>query len=188
MPPSPSRSPLQILVASAYADRRFLSALQNHLALLCHRGQLRIVHPGQLVPGVPREPLLAELLQRSQLVVPLLSAHLLGDREACALLEQAQALARVRRGQLRIVPILVRPVDLAGSYLERLAWLPRSGQAVSLHKHPDLVWVEIARGLVACLQSAPTAVEPPGELALRRVAKDRVKDLGARLHRALHRR
>jgi hypothetical protein len=142
-------SPQRMFVICARVDLRFLRALQNHLQGLVQSSRLQVFSPALILIPTRRQRTVTQQLARAQLIVPLLSANLLAEVENRKYIDDALRL--VRRGSARLLPIQVRPVELAGSALDGVAALPRNHVAVSLHKHPDLAWVEIARSVAALL-------------------------------------
>lgn len=71
-------------------------------------------------------------------------------------------MARRRAGAARVVPILVRAVDLTGTPFEPLARLPDQG-AVTSAANADEVWTQVTCGIRSLLASSPPAGVPGPE-------------------------
>jgi hypothetical protein len=69
--------------------------------------------------------------------------------------EIALIMKRARAGEITVLPVLLRPVDLQGSLLAGLQTLPRDGQPIMLRRDHDEAWVEVVAELRSAVQFRP---------------------------------
>lgn len=70
--------------------------------------------------------------------------------------ELAKALARDERGDVRIIPIIVRPADWHSAPFAHLQALPTGARAVTEWSNRDRAWADIAAGIRRVVSEAPT--------------------------------
>lgn len=142
-----TRKPLSVFISYAHEDERYRLELGQHLGFLQHSGQLVLWHDRMLVTGDPWEHRIAEELERSNLILLLVSPAF-ADSDYCWGVETKRALERHQLGEATIVPILIRPVaGWADTPIGRLQALPRDAKPVSTWPNPDEAYVSIAEGL-----------------------------------------
>jgi len=76
--------------------------------------------------------------------------------------ELKRALERHDRGEARVIPVILRPVDWHGAEFGRLHALPRNGKAVTAWRDRDQAFADVARGIREVLQHE--AEEVPGKV------------------------
>lgn len=149
---APSHAPLLARLATldgmrrlyclyARADQPFNEVLRRHLATSRQQGVLTDVDVSDVLAGADVQTATASMLQAADIVVALLSADFFAEERCLAQVEQALAAGQV------VVPVQVRAVDVAGTPLESLQMLPRSGLPVQEWATPDQAWVEVTRAL-----------------------------------------
>lgn len=125
--PVTTKPPL-LFLAHADEDEATLRALETHLLPHERSGRLRIFHRGRVKFGFDvRHDYLAKLAEAT-VIVPLLSADLLGSETFEPLLHYA--LQRQQAGAL-IVPLIVRAVSWEQTAIGRLKALPADGRPLS---------------------------------------------------------
>lgn len=156
--------PIRVFISYAREDLEHLKALEKHLANLKRQGVIEVWTDQKLLASTQWEPELLAQLRSAQLVLVLLSpdmmaSHFIHD------VELKETLKRHEKGEVRVVPVRVRPTELEGHPLATLTWLPKQGQPVTRCPDRDDAWVEVAtavRELVKSLgpeQPGPTSPE-----------------------------
>lgn len=128
----------RLFVSSAPEDRPFLTALLKHLAGMTSASLISTWSMLDLAPGEDTERRIREELDRADLALILLSADYISS-EHCL---DAQLGYALRRG-LRIIPVIVRPVELRGTGLASIATLPLDGPPVSEWPSQDAAWAHV---------------------------------------------
>ena len=151
-----------VLISYAHEDDAFLDLLHKHLAMLRREGVITEWFDRKILPGGEIDNEISEKLETCELFFPLVSADFLSS-SYCYDAEMTRALERQRAGELRIVPIIVRPCDWISSPLARFKALPRDGKAVSTWSDKDEALLNIVEGLREVLTQEKT--EASGEEA-----------------------
>ena len=142
---SPSR-PLRIFCGSAPGDAAFQRALDLRLAPLARQGLLTICSEGRLLGGDVVVDALIQQLSDVDIALFLLSADLLADPLFTDHLAP-HALTRQRSRSLRLVPVLIRPVDFSSCPFADLRPLPSNGTPISRWSDQDEAWLDVLTGL-----------------------------------------
>lgn len=138
--------PVRVFYSYHQNDRAFCDEMEKHLTLLQRKRLIEVWHYRQILSGENCQIITDKKLAEAELVLLLVSPSFLASdylysRELCTTLD------RHARGQARVVPILVRPVDLSGSELAHLKPLPSDGRPVSLWSNLDEAWLDVAKGI-----------------------------------------
>lgn len=102
-------------------------------------------------PGTIWQKEMAMHLKDAMLFVPLVSIDFLASDRCSA--EVTAALRLEQMGQLKIVPILLRPCFLEFSPFEHMPILPTSGKPITSWKSADDAWLDVQQGLLKVIRS-----------------------------------
>ena len=138
-------TPVRIFILYARADLEHLEALEKQLSALKAQGQIEVWTDQGLLPGETWEPSLLKALHAAEIVLLLVSPDFMDSRFIHDV-ELPKSFERMRLGQVRIVPVMVRPTDSGGSALAELQGLPRDFQPVTEWQHRDLAWLDFGNG------------------------------------------
>src|SRR5450432_402487 len=115
------RSPLNLFCAYNQADAELQQELLTHLAIWKRKDIISIWSHDQIQPGRDADREIIEHLEQADLVLLLLSANFLASDEYDLVV--ARALELQKAGKARVIPILLRPVDLSDTPLAPLKML-----------------------------------------------------------------
>jgi tetratricopeptide (TPR) repeat protein len=137
----------EILLVCSYAleDAAFWKELHKHLLPLQQRG-LSMWGMRDVPVGHARAAMLPAALDRADLILLLLSPDFLASFE-CFHVEMRLAMERSAEGNARVLPVLVRPVDLSEVPAGALRPLPENARPVTLWPNRDAAFLNIARGV-----------------------------------------
>jgi hypothetical protein len=91
-----------------------------------------------------------ENLESAEIVLLLVSADFLAS-DYCYDVELKRALDRHKKGELVVIPIILRPVDFEDSPFAKLQALPTDARPVTSWPDRDEAWLNVARGIrLAC--------------------------------------
>jgi tetratricopeptide (TPR) repeat protein/transcriptional regulator with XRE-family HTH domain len=107
---------IEIFISYAHQDGRFRDQLEKQLSFLRQQG-VTFWHDRMIAPGRELRREIDAHLNTAQIILLLVSADFLAS-EYCYNLELRRALERQEAGETRVIPILLRPVDLRGTPLE----------------------------------------------------------------------
>ena len=126
----------------------------KHLCVLTATGAAELWSESDVLPGEDYELTVSRRLELSSFVVLLLSADYLYElymRGAMQKLEE-------RAQQATLIPVLTSPVDIRGTFVERISPLPADGRFITTWSNTEEAWFEVARalrdGLEACRAGA----------------------------------
>ena len=157
--PTTSTKPVRVFFAYAHEDEEIRDELAKHLATMTNRKLIELWHDRKLEPGVEWDSETKHKLMTADIVVPLISADFLNS-EYCMDIELRGAIDRARRGEARVVPIIVRPTLWRDD--ERIASLlvlPTDGKPIKVWDDPELAYCNVAEGIRRVVErmNAPAA-------------------------------
>lgn len=134
---------MRIFLSYAERDAPHRERLERHLSALQQPGTITLWHEDCAIPGANKQRTAAQHLESADIVLSLLSADYLASKWAKKP-EQDLMLARHQRGELLIIPVLVRPVHWETTAFARLQALPSNGKPVTIWRKPDAAWANVA--------------------------------------------
>jgi nucleoside phosphorylase/tetratricopeptide (TPR) repeat protein len=164
--PEPSMTtPIKLFYSYSHKDERLRDQLETHLANLKNQGVIESWHHRKILAGASRAGDIDENLEKADVILLLVSASFLASDD-CFKKETARALERHAAGAARVIPILLRPVEWAGTSFAHLQALPRDARPVTKWPNRDEAWTDVAngiRGVIEALRAHP----PPEPIAER---------------------
>lgn len=130
------------------ADIASAERLQKHLAPLGKR-RCALWTPSKIPAGTDRRQALERALSQAQIILMLISVDFLAEDQH----EDVGAIIARRVQAPHLVPVLLSPVHLSETGLERLQYVPRSGCAISQWADKDQAWKEVVEELHQLLLS-----------------------------------
>ncbi len=141
--------PVTCFIGSSEHDGVYKEQLMKHLCNLVANGGIDPWSEADILPGEDRAIVIARRLEMSQFIVLLLSSDYLFELHKTRMMQKLEARSRYSV----ILPVLLRPVDLAGSLFEKLASVPSDGRFVTMHQNLDEAWCIVARTLRETVES-----------------------------------
>jgi replicative DNA helicase len=138
--------PFKLFVSYSHADELSLTELEKHLSTLKRENLLATWHDRKIVPGSDWEGKIDEALQDSDIIVFLISPDFIAS-EYCIEKEVAVALEKHNRGDVIVIPIVVRPVDWLSTPIAKIQALPKDANPISAWSDKDQAWLEVAKGI-----------------------------------------
>lgn len=154
--------PLHVYLLFHDKDRGHREALARHLAGLIRSGLMTLWDRSQVAPGSQVEEVAARQRAEADLVLVLVTPHLLDDDLSLVEIKSVQ-----EQGQARVAPILVQPADWQSSPLARLPPLPGPGRFVATARSVDRAWLQVAQQLKRELLVSAVAADQPRWVVLR---------------------
>lgn len=140
--------PVDLYISYAPSDVAFCNELVAHLALLRRNRVVAAWHAQEIKAGQDWKAAIEHHLASSRFIVLLISADFLNS-DFLYHTEMSRALARARRGDACVIPVLIRPCDWQNAPFESLWLLPRSpeGEVLAVAKWPnrDEAWQSVVR-------------------------------------------
>lgn len=143
------------LILAATEDQKYQRELEDQLAVYVQQGLLTLGSLDVAPAGAVATHWRDQALEQAGIIVILISPRF--ERDEVDLL--AAAVTR-RNAGARVVPVLLKPIDVTATRYRNLVVLPRSGQPVLEHARRDRAWLEIAKELRAPLPTQPKTTPP----------------------------
>lgn len=130
-------------------DAVWQEALESHLKPF--RDFISTWYPQKILPGVNREQEFSDASARADIILPLISADFLSDDLNHERIQQA--VNRHLRGEVQVVPVILRPVNWEDTILQSLDVLPPQGKpVVAWGDRNDVLKDEVLKGVAATLR------------------------------------
>jgi TIR domain-containing protein/HEAT repeat protein len=155
--------PWRVFYSYSHMDRDLRERLGTYLAPLKQQHKISEWYDRKIEPGANWESEIAAQLNSADLILLLVSADFLAS-EYCFGVEVEQALGRLKRGEVKVVPVLLKPCLWKESRFSELQTIPRDAKAITSWPSVDEALNDVAselRGLV----SEPPPVQPTSSSA-----------------------
>jgi TIR domain-containing protein len=161
-----TQAPIEIFCSYAHEDESLMRELKAHMSGLQHQGRISIWYGRQIKVGTNWAQSIDTHLETASLVLLLISSDFMASHY-CYKVEMQRAMQRHQANEVRVIPILVRPVDWQGLPFEQLQVLPTDVKPITSWNNRDEAFVDVAAGIRRALDdlsllepSAPHAALP----------------------------
>lgn len=168
---------INIFILYAQEDEALKKELEDHLGFLQRLGYIDVWHEGQVAPGLEKEAIVAEYLDKAHIILLLISANFLApDHYTKYEAELRRAYERQQEGKVTVIPVILRHCMWQLGMLAGLNPLPSGGHPVrSDHwESPDKAFHDITVALqkltsqkmasdIMIVDDAPVATESTEE-------------------------
>ena len=148
MASNPRGKGLRLFYSYCHEDSGLRRKLEQHLALLKREGTIKEWFDGKIGAGVEVAKSIDANLADSDIVLLLISAAFLNS-DYCWDKEMVRAMRRHQKGDARVIPIIIRPVDdgWQQTIFGKLKALPTNGKPVTKWTNRDSAWKDVAKGI-----------------------------------------
>jgi hypothetical protein len=124
--------------------------------------QKRIVewYDRKIEPGADWDAEISDQLQSAHLILLLVSEDFLAS-DYCFGVEVNRALTHLKCGEVKVVPILLKPCLWEESRFSELQIIPRDGRAITLRTPPEEAFVEVAKEIRDLTSGPPPSLPEP---------------------------
>lgn len=157
-----SEKPIRLFISYAHEDESFLVQFEKHLSSLKREKLLTTWYDRKILPGDKWEDEIDNALKDSDIAVFLVSPDFVSS-EYCQGKELALALDKHGRGELIVVPLVIRPVDWLSTPLGKLQGVPIDGKAISTWEDRDLAWLDCVQRIRLLVRNLITSREVDGK-------------------------
>jgi TIR domain len=148
--------PWNLFYSYSHEDALLRDELAKFLAPLKHQGRIIEWYDRKIEPGLRWEDAISDKLHSADLVLLLVSAAFLAS-DYCFGVEMEVAMRRVKNGNARVVPILLKPCLWRESRFSDLQLLPRDAKPVTSWPSHDDAFTDVAVEIGAITKGAPLA-------------------------------
>ncbi|GHO96092.1 hypothetical protein KSF_061400 [Reticulibacter mediterranei] len=149
----------EIFYCYTHSDEPLSRELEKHLKLLQRQGFVSTWHRYQIDTDMKEAEVINRHLNTASVILLLLSVRFLAS-DFCFSVEIQRAVQRHEAGEARVIPILLRPVDLGDTPFEKLSMLPSEGKPITSWSNRDEAFLEVVKGIKEALESIQKATLP----------------------------
>ena len=150
----------RVFYSYAHEDAKLRERLATYLAPLKHQQKIVEWYDRKIEPGSNWETEISSQLESAELILFLLSADFLAS-EYCFGVEVEKAMARLKRGEVRVVPILLKPCVWEESRFSQLQIIPRDAKAIASRSSPDEALNDVANEIRKLVSESPPPLSKP---------------------------
>lgn len=143
--------PIRLFYSYSHKDEELRKDLEDHLSVLRKQGVISGWHDRMIGAGEEWKGQLDKNLEESQIILLLISPSFLAS-DYCYDIEAKRALDRHDKGEARVIPVLLRPVDWKGAPFFRLQGLPIDLRPVTTWTNKDEAFENIAKGIRTAIE------------------------------------
>jgi anti-anti-sigma factor len=140
------QKPLRIFCSYSHKDEEYLNVLRAWLRGLERRGQITWWHDREIVPGWEWEEEIDKNLRTADIILLLVTSDFMASDYVFER-EIDRAIERHKRGEARVIPIIVRPALWKGTSLDRLQALPKDAKPITTWLNRDEAWLDVVEGI-----------------------------------------
>lgn len=144
------------LLCYANEDDRMVKQLKDHLSSLEKNKYITIWDCGNIVPGTEWQQTINTYLAQAQIILLLISSSFLAS-DFCYKVEVQCAIERHEQKQVRVIPIILRPVHWEVPPIDKLQPLPTNAKPISSHwKSRDEGFTNVVKGILEVVKQWQT--------------------------------
>jgi hypothetical protein len=142
---------IEVFFSYAHEDKALRDKLASHLKTLQRQGIIRQWHDRKIGAGKEWAGEIDRHLESAQIILLLVSADFIAS-DYCFDREMKRAMERHRAVKARVIPVILRAVDLDGMPFNQLQSLPRDRIPVTSWRNQDEAFTDIAKGIRAVVE------------------------------------
>lgn len=136
---------VEIFFCYAREDEGMCKQLAKQLKPLSRQGRINIWNDRAIIPGQDWEQEIKDHLNTAHIVLLLISPDFI-DSDYCYSIEMKQALERHKRGEVHVIPIILRPIYWQGT-LPGLQALPKDAKPITTWSDPNDAFFDAAEAI-----------------------------------------
>ena len=141
-----SMKEIKVFISYAHADENYKDVFQKHLSGLKRNGIINEWNDRYIIPGKKWDAEIKRNLDESRIVLFLISSDFMSS-DYIHDIEIAKTLERYEKGEVVIVPIIIRACDFSSLSLSEFQALPKDAKAISSWDNEDEAWVDVVGGI-----------------------------------------
>jgi 5'-methylthioadenosine/S-adenosylhomocysteine nucleosidase len=137
---------VRLFCSYSHRDEDLRKELEPHLKLLQRQGLIDVWFDRDIEANEDWRQQVDHNLEKADIILLLISADFIAS-DYCYEKEMRRALERHERGDARLIPVILRDVNLKGAPFANLQYLPKDGRPVTLWENRDTAWRSISEGI-----------------------------------------
>ena len=144
--PTPEKKPVEILFSYAREDEKLRDELEKGLSVLKRQNRIICWHDRQISGGNVWEQAISTHLATADIILLLVSRAFIAS-DYSNRVEVKHALERHEKGEVRVIPIILRQCDWQDEPFAKLQALPRDARPVTDWSNLDNALYDVAKGI-----------------------------------------
>jgi TIR domain len=144
--------PIKVFYCYAHADKELRDELSNHLAPLKRTGRITDWYDREIEAGTEWESEIQYQLNTADMILLLVSSDFFASKY-CYTKEMQRTIERHQTGQVRVIPVIIRPVDWLETPIAQFQALPAEGKPVTQWSSKDEAWVSVVHEISAAVET-----------------------------------
>jgi 5'-methylthioadenosine/S-adenosylhomocysteine nucleosidase len=140
------RRGVRLFCSYSHRDEALRKELEPHLKLLQRARLVDVWSDREIEVNEDWRQQISDDLERADIILILVSADFIAS-DYCYEKEMKRALERHEKGEVRLIPVILRDVNLKGAPFADLQYLPKDGRPVTLWKDRDTAWRSVSEGI-----------------------------------------
>ena len=136
----------KVFFSYSHDDEKYCDLLDKHFTALKRTDRIETWHDRQITPGTHLEPKIYAELDSSDIILLLISSSFVASK-FCYSNEMLRAVERHKARTARVVPIMIRVVDVEGLPFAGLLRLPIDGKPINEARNKDGACFEVVEGI-----------------------------------------
>ncbi|MDZ8109027.1 MAG: toll/interleukin-1 receptor domain-containing protein [Nostoc sp. DedQUE12a] len=136
---------IEVFLSYAPEDEALLEELVKHLSILQRHKVIKAWYDRQISAGAETNAEIDEHFNTARIILLLISADFLRSDDCYTTVERA--MKRHKAGEVRVIPIILRPVDYQGAVFTNLQPLPVDAKPVTQWTNLDAAFANVATGI-----------------------------------------
>ncbi len=136
----------KIFVSYSRKDVEYLNEFIVHLSGLERNDKIELWTDQEIVASTVWEKELKNRLESADIIIFLVSPDFIAS-DYIYDVEISKAIERHNKGEVAIVPVIIRPCDYSSTPLTKFQALPKNAEPISSWKLRDEAWMDVVNGL-----------------------------------------
>jgi internalin A len=136
----------RLVFSYSHKDEELRDELETQLKLLQRQGFISMWHDRKITPSNRWAGVIDVEFERADIILLLISADFLAS-DYCYETEMMNALEREKKGETKVVPIVIRACNWKGALFSGLQGLPTDLRPVTSWPNRDEAWNDVAKGI-----------------------------------------
>ena len=149
-----------VFFSYSHKDENLRDELEVHLSGLKRQGVISTWHDRRITAGTGVDPAIDENLNSADVILLLISPDFINS-DYCYEREMGRALERQKRGEAKVIPVILRPCDWHDLPFGDLLATPTDGKPVTKWPDRDDAFLDIVQAIKAALKELGQKPETP---------------------------
>ena len=154
-----AETPLEVFISYSHKDEDLKEELEVHLSTLKRQGKINPWQDRTLEAGTEWDPQIKAALEAAHVILLLITPRFMASNYINDV-ELNHALERHRAGTARVIPIILKPVDLTDTPISQLQALPKDAKPITRWEDQDEAFLNVVQGIRRVVDSLKL-LQPP---------------------------